>query len=359
MPESVSPRVGAQPCAEVSVPVRESYATRVSALQWILRVGCAACFIGHGAFGIITKTAWVPYFAVWGIPEPWAWRLMPIVGAVDISIGILTLVQPIRAVILYMAFWGLQTAALRPLAGQGVWELLERAGNYGVPLAFLMVLGWGQSLRDWVSTRPAAPLTHVRTAAIDWTLRITTACLLIGHGAFDFAMHKDWSGYAASLGVTPATVAAHPLRPFSGWAEAALGLAVLAWPVPPVLVLAFVWKVGTEAVRPLAGEPIWEFIERGGSYAAPLALLMLRLLCGHSRFSIERRWRRSPDANRCSVAEAGARWTLVLALGTAAHPSSVRSASACSSQKRMSISRYMVVAVVRCWRACSRWPVRR
>ena len=35
------------------------------------------------------------------------------------------------------------------------------------------------------------------------------------------------------------------------------------------------------------------------------------------------------------------------------------SASACSSQNRMSISRYIVVAVVRCSCACSRSPVRR
>ena len=99
----------------------------------VLRVAVAACFIGHGAFGIITKTAWLPYFAIFGIPEAWAWRLMPVVGTVDITVGVLTLFHPVRAVVLYMAFWGFQTACLRPLAGQGVWELLERAGNYGVP----------------------------------------------------------------------------------------------------------------------------------------------------------------------------------------------------------------------------------
>ncbi len=33
--------------------------------------------------------------------------------------------------------------------------------------------------------------------------------------------------------------------------------------------------------------------------------------------------------------------------------------SACSSQNRMSMSRYIVVALVRCSCACSRWPVRR
>src|SRR6185437_990151 len=43
-------------------------------LHWILRVAVAGCFIGHGAFGIITKAAWVPYFAIFGIPEAWAWK---------------------------------------------------------------------------------------------------------------------------------------------------------------------------------------------------------------------------------------------------------------------------------------------
>ena len=155
--------------AESPVGARGSSAGGI-ALHWILRVAVAACFIGHGAFGVITKAAWLPYFAIFGIPEAWAWKLMPLVGAVDISIGILTLIQPVRAVILYMAFWGFQTACLRPLAGQGIWELLERAGNYGVPLAFLCLLGAGL-LTDWFSARPMPTLTVARASAIGWILR--------------------------------------------------------------------------------------------------------------------------------------------------------------------------------------------
>ena len=118
-----------------------------------------------------------------------------------------------------MAFWGFQTACLRPLAGQGMWELLERAGNYGVPLAFLCLLGAGRSLADWFSARPAPPLTDVRVSAIGWILRVTTALLLIGHGGFDFAMHKNWTDYAAAVGISPATLAAHPFTPLAGWFE--------------------------------------------------------------------------------------------------------------------------------------------
>jgi len=201
---------------------------------------------------------------------------MPMVGTVDITVGVLTLFQPVRAVVLYMAFWGFQTACLRPLAGQGVWELLERAGNYGVPLAFLVLLGGGRSLPDWFSMRPMPALTEERAAAMGWILRATTALLLVGHGGFDFAMHKDWSGYAAAIGIGPATLAGHPLRPWAGWFECAIGLLVFAWPGRGLLMFVFVWKLATEALRPLAGEPIWEFIERGGSYGAPLALAWLQ-----------------------------------------------------------------------------------
>jgi hypothetical protein len=62
----------------------------------------------------------------------------------------------------------------------------------------------------------------------------------------------------------------------TGWFEIALGLAVPVAPRPELLVFVFLWKLGTEALRPLAAEPWWEFIERGGGYAAPLALLWLQ-----------------------------------------------------------------------------------
>ena len=32
-------------------------------LYWLLRVGVIGCFIGHGAYGLLTKEAWVPYSA--------------------------------------------------------------------------------------------------------------------------------------------------------------------------------------------------------------------------------------------------------------------------------------------------------
>jgi hypothetical protein len=110
-------------------------------LFWLLRVAAGLEFIGHGAFGIITKAAWVPYFELVGIPERWAYRLMPLVGSLDIFLGFLVLLKPLRIVLLYMAVWGLWTASLRPLSGEPAWELIERAPNYLVPFALLYLRG--------------------------------------------------------------------------------------------------------------------------------------------------------------------------------------------------------------------------
>jgi hypothetical protein len=120
-------------------------------LHWILRLACALEFVGHGAFGIITKAAWVPYFGVIGIPEWLAYRLMPAIGTVDVALGALVALRPARAALLYMALWGLITASIRPLAGEPLWEFLERAPNWAVPLAFLYVRGIGRTRREWLS----------------------------------------------------------------------------------------------------------------------------------------------------------------------------------------------------------------
>jgi len=265
------------------VPVREA---RI--VHWALRLGAFACYVGHGAFGIITKAAWVPYFGFVGIPEATAWRLMPVVGTVDITLGILVLIRPMRAVLLYMTIWSIWTALLRPFTGEGWWELLERAGNYGVPLAFLY---WSQPsprLRDWFVAIPVSTTRPPHPERIAWILRITTAALLIGHGGFGAFMHKEaWIGYLGAVGIGSATVQSASLIAAVGWFEIALGLLVLVRPLPIVVMFVFAWKVGTELLRLAAGEPIWEFVERGGSYAAPLALLYMQRWVGTTTTSTD------------------------------------------------------------------------
>ena len=61
-----------------------------------------------------------------------------------------------------------------------------------------------------------------------------------------------------------------------GLVETGLGLLVLARPAPALLLVVVGWKLGTELLRPLAGEPVWEVVERWSNYTAPLALLVVR-----------------------------------------------------------------------------------
>jgi len=268
---------------EPTVPVREA---RIA--HWALRVGASGCYVGHGAFGVITKAAWLPYFGFVGIPEAVAWRLMPLIGAGDIAVGILTLLRPMPVVLLYMTVWSVWTALLRPFTGEGWWEFLERAGNYGVPLALLYWSQPGPRFRDWFSIIPVSTARPAHPERLAWILRITTATLLIGHGGFGaFCMKAAWVDYFGATGVTPQMIQAASLIARLGWFEIALGLLVLAWPATGVLIFVFVWKVGTELLRLLVGEPFWEVIERGGSFAAPLALLYVRRWASETTISAD------------------------------------------------------------------------
>jgi hypothetical protein len=246
-------------------------------LHWVLRLGMAGCFIGHGAFGIIGKEAWLPYLGFFGIPPELAWDLMPVIGTMDIALGIVILLRPMPVVMLHLSVWGFMTAMLRPLTGESVWELFERGGNYAVPLAFLFLTGFaGWQVKPWLARATNPRLTAANAGRVAWSLRIGTAALLVGHGAFGALLHKAvWYDYLAALGISESTATSLHLLSVVGWFEIALGLAVLVAPLPGLLLFVLLWKLGTELLRPLAGEPLWEFIERAGSYAAPLGLYLV------------------------------------------------------------------------------------
>ncbi len=238
---------------------------------WVLRVGAAACFIGHGAFGFITKAAWLPYFGVVGIPEPWAWRLMPVVGAVDVLVGMSVLFAPRGLPLAYMGGWALWTALLRPLAGESVFETLERAGNYGVPFALLLIPGmrrtWGGLLtRVDGPASDGSALPNVRRV-LQWT----TVLLLLGHGGLGaFAMNPELGIHYGAIGLPVQAAVA------GGWFEIGLAVAIAVRPHVGLLLFIAAWKVATESLFMVSGAPIWEFVERAGSYAAPLALALLQ-----------------------------------------------------------------------------------
>jgi len=247
------------------------------ALHWSLRIGVAMCFIGHGAFGIRVKEGWVPFFQALGFSDAIAHRLMPIVGTFDITMGITALLSPCRAVLLWMSVWATFTAFLRPLAGQGYWEVLERAGNYGIPMTFLALSGLGRTWREWFEPiMPSdTPSPHgITMEQAGRMLRCVVALLLLGHAGYGAFMHKTMlQDHYAVIGISNTAAAVSAV----GWFEVALAAGVLFAPVPALLLFVCAWKMGTELLYPMSGSPFWEWIERGGSYVAPLALFLTQV----------------------------------------------------------------------------------
>lgn len=246
-------------------------------IHWSLRLAAAGCFIGHGAFGIRVKEAWLAYFHALGFTDAVGLRLMPIVGTMDILTGVTMLLSPCRAVLLWMSFWATFTALLRPLAGEAWWEVLERAGNFGVPMAFLLMSGWARSWREWfepIGPRDSLQVSSERLQRVAAALRWTIGLLLIGHGGFGAFMKKAMlQGHYAAVGLDALPIGLSTLGQLFGWMEIVLGVWVVVGRFPlGLLWFVLAWKVATELLYPMSGTPFWEFVERAGDYGAPVAL---------------------------------------------------------------------------------------
>ena len=124
--------------------------TNEKKIEWILKVGVAGEFLGHGVFALLGKADWIKWTEqLTGLDTATATIFMTIVGVMDILLAILVLWKPITPVLLWMAFWGFWTALVRPLVGEPIWDFVERWANWGVPLALLLLIGLPKTLKQW------------------------------------------------------------------------------------------------------------------------------------------------------------------------------------------------------------------
>src|SRR3989344_2667694 len=105
-------------------------------LEWLLRIGVAGEFIGHGLLAVQGKKEWIAWISQLAhVSPPTAATLLLVIGVLDVAMGIIVLVKPVRPILLWMAFWGFFTALVRPLVGMGWLDFVERAANWAAPLA--------------------------------------------------------------------------------------------------------------------------------------------------------------------------------------------------------------------------------
>jgi len=111
---------------------------------------------------------------------------------------------------------------------------------------------------------------------MQWILRVTTFLLLLGHGALGaFNSKPALTAHYASIGLHDIAVGGLTLTRMIGGFEIFLAVAVLVAPLPSPLLGICLWKMGTETLFMTAGSLPFEWIERAGSYVAPLALYYL------------------------------------------------------------------------------------
>jgi hypothetical protein len=242
--------------------------SRSQKIHYTLRIAAAMCFIGHGAFGIITKPIWCNYFALFGIGKATAYQLMPVAGTVDILLGIIILFRPIRAIAVWLVIWGIVTALCRPLSGEPFAEFIERAGNYGAPLCLLLLAGGLQLNFHWLfsTINPHDPVSEKSMQLVSRTLRVVVFLLLAGHGWLNLIQKPGLIGQYSSLGFSNPVNAAL----LAGIFEIMAAVAVLVKPARPLILVFLIWKMGSELFYPHF--EIFEWVERGGSYGTLFAL---------------------------------------------------------------------------------------
>src|SRR5215216_5679112 len=95
---------------------------RTTVLEWVLRLATAGAFIGHGAYGaFVQKPGWYSFFEQLGIGAATVDErsLMLWVGGFEIVLGLIALVAPIRAFLLFLFGWKMATEFIwYPLAGK-------------------------------------------------------------------------------------------------------------------------------------------------------------------------------------------------------------------------------------------------
>ncbi|MBI2450445.1 MAG: hypothetical protein HYV47_02840 [Candidatus Nealsonbacteria bacterium] len=109
---------------------------------------------------------------------------------------------------------------------------------------------------------------------ISLVLRIAVAGEFLGHGVFALQGKKAWVEWFSIFGISDPGVATKLLF-LLGILDIALAALVLIKPIRIALLWMAFWGFWTALLRPIVGEPIWDFVERWANWGAPLALLLI------------------------------------------------------------------------------------
>ena len=118
-------------------------------IEWMLRIGLFGEFFGHGMFAWQLKARFLEMLtAMTGIVGQTAATLMKAIGVSDMLVAFLAIVRPLRIVLIFAVLWGFATAIARPVAGDPIWDFVERWPNWTLPLALLSIRGFPKNWKE-------------------------------------------------------------------------------------------------------------------------------------------------------------------------------------------------------------------
>lgn len=110
--------------------------TNEKKFEWLLRIGVAGEFTGHGLLAIGGKKDWIGWISqMIHTSNETSTTLLLLLGIFDVVVALIVLVKPVKPILLWAAFWGFWTALVRPLVGQSILDFIERFANWAAPLA--------------------------------------------------------------------------------------------------------------------------------------------------------------------------------------------------------------------------------
>ena len=117
----------------------------------------------------------------------------------------------------------------------------------------------------------------INVKKIDWILRIAIFGTFLGHGVLAIQLKPSFLTLMEGMTGISGPLAENLLVSI-GVIDIITAIFAIVFPFRLLLMWATAWGFLTAIARPVSGEPVWDFIERGANIGAPLALLYVRQL---------------------------------------------------------------------------------
>ncbi|MBI2484686.1 hypothetical protein HYW18_00850 [Candidatus Uhrbacteria bacterium] len=115
----------------------------------------------------------------------------------------------------------------------------------------------------------------MKPSLLEWILRVAVAGEFLGHGMFGLLGKEAWNGWVSQILGTSIETSAQIVT-YVGALDVLIAILVLFYPIRLALLWAAAWGFWTALLRPIVGEPVWDFVERWANWGAPLALTLLQ-----------------------------------------------------------------------------------